>query len=153
MQPVSMSVHKVDESRITWSGKLDLTPDALDRACKLLNASLVSESHEDSTYSIVFKMGAQQYYITFGLPDELVLLMPSHSETSQDIQFTFKCNAISFHPRGTPKWHAICFHETQRLVKTPKLLIACNETGACRLLFYSIPGMEVDGELEFPNQL
>jgi hypothetical protein len=130
---------------------LELNPETLDQARLLLHA-LITEPDENGVYSLIFKMHSEEYAITF-LRDELVMLSPSIAKPSCDIQFIFKCNAISFHPRGTPQWYALCFHEVHGTLKTPKLLIAGDNECARRLLLYSLPLVEVDGELEFPHQL
>ena len=45
------------------------------------------------------------------------------------------------------------FNEVHGKLKTPKLLIAGDNECARRLILYSLPPVEVEGELEFPDQL
>jgi len=47
----------------------------------------------------------------------------------------------------------VCFLQVEGRLKTPKLLIAGDTSGIRRLLTYSIPGTETDGDIEFPKQL
>lgn len=132
---------------------MDLTPDTLDRACALMKAIRTSDYHVGGCYSLVFSISAVEFHLTFGLPDDLVLLIPAPTESLPNTQFIFKCNAIAFHPRASPQQYMICFHEVQGLVKTPKLLVAGDIDGVRAFRFYSIPGVETEGELDFPPQL
>ena len=100
------AVLRLTESWESQGAMLELNPNTLDEARLLLNG-LITEPDANGVYSLLFKLHSEEYAITF-LQDELVMLSPSIVKPSKDIQFIFKCNAISFHPRGTPQWYALC---------------------------------------------
>ena len=125
----------------------------LDRACELMHAHRLTDFDEDEQPAIAFKVGEREYYLAFKLPGDYSMLNPSNSHLGEGFEFIFKCDSIAFHPASTTANYMICFLEILGRLKTPKLLVAGGDNGVRRMIMYSIPGVETDGEIEFPRQL
>lgn len=124
-----------------------------DRACDLMHANRLTDFDQDEQLAIALSIENQEYYLVFRLPGDLSMLNSSTPPLPGGLEFIFKCNSIAFHPAASPANYMICFLEVEGRLKTPRLLIAGNESGIRRLITYSIPGVESEGEIEFPKQL
>ena len=133
---------------------MDLTPDAFERACELMKATYTPDYHGDGFFSLDFVARNEEYRLTFGLPgNQAMLSVKAPSARSSLIQFIFECNAITFHPNATQDFYMLFFHTAFGRTMDPKLLIAGDSHSVTRLVQYSLPPTEIEGEIEFPRQI
>ena len=119
-----------------------------------MKAVYTTDYHEEGYFSLDFIVGCDEYRLTFGLPGNQVMLSSkSPDPRSSHTQFIFECNAITFHPRASQEFYMLIFHTAFERMMSPKILIAGDSRGVTRMVQYSIPATEIEGELEFPQQL
>jgi hypothetical protein len=129
---------------------MQLTDEAFERVCELMNAMKTDEYHEIG-FSLIFRIANDEYRLSFGLPDDLVVLLRPHSNSFPDTQFLFRCNSVEFHSRSSKKSYMLCFTDVRDGLTHPRMLIAGGEDGATHFRLFSIPGNDL--EFEFPQQL
>ena len=133
---------------------MDLTPDAFKRACDLMKATYTTDYHADGFFSLDFVAGNEEYRLTFGLPGNQAMLSFKQPSTRSTLtQFIFECNAIIFHPKASQDFYMLIFHTSYGRMMSPKMLIAGDSHGVTRLVQYSLAPTEIDGDIEFPQQL
>jgi hypothetical protein len=129
---------------------MDLTDEAIERVCDLINAMKTDEYHEVG-FSLIFRIANDEHRLSFGLPDDLVVLWPPQPHSFPDTQFLFRCNSVEFHSRSSKQSYMLCFTDVRDGLTHPRMLIAGGEDGATHFRLYSIPGNDL--EFEFPLQL
>jgi hypothetical protein len=129
---------------------VELTDEAFDRVCELMNARKTDEYHEIG-FSLFFKIASDEYTMSFGLPDDLVILFGPQRHTGPDTQFVFSCNSLEIHLRSSKKSYMLCFTDVRNDLTYARMLVAGGEAGVTHLRFMSTPGSDL--EFEFPQQL
>ncbi len=129
---------------------MELTDEAFGRVCELMNARKTDE-YNVIGFSLIFRIADDEYTLSFGLPDDLVILWPPKPRSMPDTQFLFRCNSVEIHSQSSKKSYMLCFTDVRDGLTHPRMLIAGGEERATHFRLYSIPGNDL--EFEFPQQL
>ena len=129
---------------------MELDSKAIERVCELMNAKTTDQNHEIG-FSLNFSIAESKYTLLFGLPDDLVVLMPPQPFTRPNTQFVFRCNSIEIHTKSKAEGYMLCFTDVRDGLTNARLLIAGDENGPTDFRFISIEGS--GSKFQFPEQL